>query len=130
MKEKSTPEVSLEEWLKQKQQDTNNKRVRAEAFHDTTPDLAPMNAKDTFSWLVYTLREVNNLYTVLEMMNGDGKILEKRVRDILALSLGLSGDSAWEQINARAKEFGEFAQSLIDKGKEEKEAAEKAARLR
>jgi hypothetical protein len=129
MKEKSTPEVSLEEWLKQKQQDTNNQRVRAEAFHDTTPDLAPMSAKSAFSWIKYTMEELDNLYTVLDMINGDGKNLEKRVRNILASSLGLSGDSTWEQINGRAKEFGEFAQSLIEKGKEEKEAAEKAARL-
>jgi hypothetical protein len=129
MNKKSTPEVSFEEWLKKKQQDTNNQRVRAEAFRDTAPDLAPMNAKSTWSWLVYTLEEVNNVYTVLEMMNGDGKTLEKRIRDILASSLGLSGDSKWEQINVRAKEFGEFAQSLVDKGKEEKELAEKASKL-
>ena len=129
MVEKSKPEASMEDWLKKKQQDTNNSRVRAEAFHDTANEIAALNAKDGFSWIVYAMRELNNLYTVVEMLNGDGKMLEERVRAILASSLGLGGDSNWEQINARAKEFGEFAQSLIEKGKEEKEAAEKAARL-
>lgn len=130
MSENNTSSFSLEDWLKKKQQETNNQRVRVEAFHDTTGDLQVMNAKSTWAWLKYTMQELNNLFTVLDMINEDYFNLERSVRDILASSLGLSGDSSWEQINVRAKEFGDFAQSLIEKGKEEKEAAEKAAKLR
>lgn len=121
MSEKGKSDISFDEWLKRKKGTTQQAQTRAEAFKDGSPEKSSMGAKNGFAWIEQSFSELNDVFKAIEFIYEANEKLAKKVQGILALSLGLPLSAKWEEVETRAKEFGEFVTHLINKAKEERE---------
>jgi len=116
---------TYEEWLKERQNSTNENRARAEAYRDT----ALPKDKGLWTWFLAIYQEINMAYNALSwassyQLEGDSKILQiirenqTRTEQLLKTLLGLDGSATEKDIEVRAKEFGGLVDNLIEKKKD------------
>jgi hypothetical protein len=120
------------EWLKSRQENTNENRARANAFHDTQG----IENQTFWEWIRSTFSELNSIYHALEWaenyrVEDDAKIMQaitesqKRMELALKTLLGLNYSATDKDIEERAKEFGNLVENLIEKKKEFDNVTEK-----
>lgn len=102
-----------EEWIKQRQDRTNESRVRAQAYLDSSTE---MN-KWLWTWIVDIYIELSMVYKALEWGNnyrneGETKILQiikesrKKTDSLIQMILGLDYSATEKDIEERAKILG------------------------
>jgi len=127
----SDKQPTFEEWLAERKVFTNENRARAQAYHDSA-----LSADQSYwKWIVLNWQELNSIYTALGLTSnyqlmGDRKLAEKitsieqKLHMLSCVMLGLGQNASEKDIEERAKEFGKFAEQLIQKGKEWEALAE------
>lgn len=113
---------TYEEWVKERQDFTNECRARASAYHDSARPVM----KGFWTWLRDAFLELNHAFHALEWVDsyrreGDYKINQivvenqKKLDFLIKSILGLDGSATEKDVEKRAKEFGSLVDSLIDK---------------
>lgn len=123
---------TYQEWLKDRQNQTNENRARAQAFHDGNP----VQDRWLWAWFRDSFLEINMIYNALEWANNyqleaDSKIMQalrenyKKTEQVLKTLLGLDYSATQQDIEERAKVLGNLVEGLIDKSKQIEEDEQK-----
>jgi len=110
----SQTQPTFEEWLKKRRTETNEDRIRLDAYYDTSPE----PNKWIWSWLRGAYTELYMIYDALDYLNKRKNEEDERIYRRIKTLLGMSADASNKDVIDRAKEFGRFAEKLIEKGRE------------
>ena len=128
---------TYDEWLKVRQNDTNENRARAGAYHDAERE----QNQWFWKWIRDSFYELNSIYMALQWADGyrredNAKLLQiirdkqMKIEQMFKMFLGLDYSATQQDIEERAKILGNFVDSLIEKAKliteKEQQLAEKA----
>jgi hypothetical protein len=111
-------EIPYKEWLKKRQDFSNDQKIRAQAFYDRDHD-------GTWTWLRDLFRETKLIYGNFEYLE-DNQIEEsKQISKIFNMMLGVDDSATEKEIEERAKILGNIVQKIIDDARQTEEEEQK-----
>lgn len=107
-----TKTITPEEFVNQQKQKYHDATIQFKTMAEQTKDTnVVVNAASVYSFVAGIYDEIESIYTILNLMMGDDKFAIGLSKAIL----GFSKPTHVEEIEARAKEIGEFSTILISK---------------
>ncbi len=127
---------NFQEWLEERKNYTNDSKVRAQAYYDTSDDEHVIGRHSNFSWIVGEWLELNRIYDALGWVDNQRSIDDTKIMQRIADTqkqldlffrtlLGLDESATEEDVKERAMILGNTVQYLHDEAIENAEKQKK-----